>query len=318
MSEAVNSYAKTADARNVTGRNPGPSWGYRFLLEADRLTPNWMLGPALAIGTWIAVAAMPAQRRASRAFLGAVTNRSASLVDIWRHFYAFLRFLMLRLRAARGVAFRCTVEREPASCAQDFQRLLDSDEPAFFGTFHFGYSDLLGFLLGRPGRRVAMIRQRVGNSDDTRWLERQFGDAVSFIWSNEPGDLPFRLKDAIESGASVAMQCDRVESSARTETFRFLGAPRAFPFAIYHLAILFGRPVAFCVAVPGATNELRVTVSAVYRPQPTLEREENLQAARRHFSAVLAQLETLVRQYPELWFNFEPLTPEAPAPIATR
>lgn len=316
MIEARKPKARPADGPAVTTRNPGPSWGYRFLLEADRWTPRWLLNPALMVGTWVAVATLPRQRRASRAFLGTVTKRRVGLLEVWRHFYAFLCFLLVRLRAARGVALRCNVEPEPADSVQAFQELLASGEPAFFGTFHFGYSDLLGFLLGRPGRRVAMIRQRVRNSNDTHWLERQFGAAVSFIWSNDPDALPFRLKEAIESGASVAMQCDRVESSARTEVFQFLGAPQRFPFAIYHLALLFERPIVFCVAQPGRGDELQVTVSAVFRPAPALDRAANLQAARQHFQAVLAQLETLVRQRPELWFNFEPLTPEAP--IATR
>ncbi len=298
-------------------RNPGPGWGYRFLLEADRFAPRWLLAPALMAGTWIALATMPDQRRASRAYLGVVLGRPATAREMWRHFYAFLQFLMVRFRAARGARFRCRIE--PTDGAAGFAALLDSGEPAFFGTFHFGYSDLLGFLLGRPDRRVAMIRQRVGNSDDTRWLERQFGAAVSFIWSNDPADLPFQLKEAIDSGASVAMQCDRVDFSARTEAFAFLGARRLFPFAIYHVALIFNRPVAFCLAIPAAsTGELRVTASRVFRPDPTLGRTENFQRGREHFQAVLAQLETLVRQHPLLWFNFEPLNPEAPAPTATR
>ena len=87
-----------------------------------------------------------------------------------------------------------------------------------------------------------------------------------------------------------------------------------FPFTIYHLAVLFDRPVVFCMAVPASGDELRLIASPVFTPDPAAGRDANARAARAHFQAVLAQLETLVRQHPLQWFNFLPLNPEAPAP----
>lgn len=292
-------------------RNPGPGWGYRFLLGAERWWPRWFFRPLLMAGTWVGLVFMPAQRAHSRAYLAVVLGRPARLIEVWRHFFAFAESLMLKLRAGRGVAIHC--ELEPAH-AVSFETLLMKDEPALFGTFHFGDSDLLGYLLGARGKKVSIIRLRVGNSIDTRLLGERFGGMVSFLWVNNPQDLLFDLKDALESGASLAMKCDRLEFSARTETIRFLGGERVFPFTIYHLAVMFGRPVVFCVAVPGeGRDEIRVYASPVYRPDPARDRQANLETARAHFQAVMTQFETLVRAHPFLWFNFLPLNPEASA-----
>jgi predicted LPLAT superfamily acyltransferase len=122
----------------------------------------------------------------------------------------------------------------------------------------------------------------------------------------------FDLKAAIEAGESLALKCDRLEFSARTEPFHFLGARRLFPFTIYHLALMFDRPVVFCTAVADADDVLRVVASPVFRPDPLAGRAANLALARVHFQAVLTQLEILVRRHPLLWFNFEPLNPVAP------
>ena len=215
---------------------------------------------------------------------------------------------MLELRAGRGVNVDCSLDPENAAA---FETLARSDQPALFGTFHFGGSDLLGYLLSEFGRRVSIIRLRVGNSEDTRLLGERFSGQVSFLWINDPANLLFDLKGAIEAGDSLAMKCDRLEFSAKTEPFDFLGARRLFPFTIYHLAILFGRPVVFCTAVPDAARDaMRVFASRVFTPDPAAGRDVNTQAARTHFQAVLAQLETLVRQHPFLWFNFLPLNPE--------
>ena len=84
-------------------RNPGPSWGYGFLLWAERWWPRWLFRPMLMAGTWVGLAFMPAQRAHSRGYLAVVLGRAARLGEVWRHFFAFADFLMFQLRAGRGV-----------------------------------------------------------------------------------------------------------------------------------------------------------------------------------------------------------------------
>jgi predicted LPLAT superfamily acyltransferase len=254
---------------------------------------------------------MPVQRAHSRAYLAVVLGRPARLVEVWRHFFAFADLLVFSLRAGGGAPVRCVLEPDNEAA---FETLVRSKQAALFGTFHFGGSDLLGYLLSERGRHVTIIRQQVGNSEDTRLLGERFGGKVTFLWINDPANLLFDLKAAIEAGESLALKCDRLDFSAKAEPFHFLGAERLFPFTIYHLALLFDRPVVFCTAVAGQGDELRVFASPVFRPDPAADRAANLGAARRHFQAVLGGLESLVRQHPYLWFNFLPLNPAAPAP----
>ena len=295
-------------------RNPGPWWGFWFLQQADRWLPRWLVRPGVMLGTWVAVACMTGPRRYSRRFLSGVLGRPARLTEVWRHFQAFADLLVLRLRVARGVPHRCRLAPDNAAA---FDALVDSGQPALFGTFHFGRSDLLGFMFQGRGRHLAMVRHQVGNSDDTRWLGRLFGRWVSFIWVNDPAALPLVLKEALEAGHSLAMQCDRLDFGAKAETFTFLGESRRFPFAIYHLALLFRRPVIFCVGLPDTDGATLVLPSPVFRPDEA-GRDANLQRARGHFAAVLAHLETMVRQHPTLWFNFRPLQPPGGPDSATR
>ena len=297
-------------AREPGTHNPGPSWGFWILQRADCWLPRRLFRAGLMLGTGVALARMGAQRRQSRAYLALVLARPPRLLDVWRHFLAFADSLAVKLRVARGVPHHC--RPDPAQ-GPAFDALVDSGRPALFGTFHFGNSDLLGFLLGRRGCRLAMIRHQVGHSDDTRWLGRLVGQSVSFIWVNDPAGLPFALKEAVEAGRSLAMQCDRLEFSAKVEPFHFLGRTRLFPFTIYHLALLFDRPVVFCAGVPDGDAATVAVASPVFTPDGA-GREANLGRARVHFQAVLAQVETLVRQHPLLWFNFLPLNPEPGPP----
>lgn len=285
-------------------RNPGPDWGYDFLRAADRVLPAFILNPLLALGAAVAVLAMPKQRDYSRAYLSAVLRRRATRREVWRHFFTYARVLMARIHAAETGSHRC----RPQPGFEPFRALMQSGRPALLGTFHFGNSDLLGFLLGEFQRHVFMIRLRVGNSRDTHRLSDRFGRWVTYVWVNETENLLFALKDAAQSGGSIALMCDRVEHSSKTEVFDFLGARRALPFTIYHLSLVFRLPVVFCLSVPGKTNESLLHASPVFEPNGP-SKEENLARARAHFQAFLHQLESLLRHNPYLWFNFTPLSP---------
>ena len=291
-------------------RNAGPSWGFGFLLWAEHWLPRWFFRPMLMAGTWVALAFMPVQRAHSRAYLALALGRPPGLVDLWRHFFAFTDVLILKLRAGRGVPVPRELLPEHAA---DFEALIASGRPALFGSFHFGCSDLMGYLLSDRGRHVSILRLNMGNATDTRLLAERFGGKVSFLWVNDPANILFDLKSAIEAGESIALKCDRVEHSTRNEPFQFLGARRLFPFAIYNLALLFDRPVIFCLGVPDAAGDgMRIMSSPVFTPDPAAGRKANTEAARAHFQGVIAQLEEQIRRHPYLWFNFLPLNPVAP------
>jgi predicted LPLAT superfamily acyltransferase len=156
-----------------------------------------------------------------------------------------------------------------------------------------------------------MIRQRVGNSQDTDWLGARFGDWVKYIWVNDPANLLFALKEAVTAGGSVALKCDRLEFSAKTEAFQFLGARRVFPFTIYHLALIFHLPVALCLGMPGGRDRSVVHSSPIFVPDDS-DKAANLARARVHFQDFLTRLEGFLREDPFLWFNFISLNPPAP------
>jgi predicted LPLAT superfamily acyltransferase len=282
-------------------RNPGPSWGYRFLRAADWVLPEAVFRPLRSLGTWIAVGALPAQRRASRAYLGLVLGRAATLVDVHRHFLEVCETLMLRLRVANGRPHRCVLE----DGAEDYSHWLGTERPALLGTFHIGNSDLTGFMMvGQENRPVRLVRLRVGNSHDTEALAARFGERLKFVWVNDPGELLFALKDAGASRDAVALQCDRPDHSSRKEPFDFLGSRRLFPFTIYHLALIFGRPVLLSFGEPDGPGRTIVRASPVFEPREGEAREAALGRARAHFQEFLFRVEAHLRAHPFQWLNF--------------
>jgi predicted LPLAT superfamily acyltransferase len=285
-------------------RNPGPSWGFQAVRAGARFLPRAVFSRLCAAGTGSAVLLMPRQRRHSRNYLRTVLGREPRLHDVYRHFLAVCDALVLRLRVADGLDHRCVL----ADGCAGFAEWLASDRPAFLGTFHIGNSDLTGFMLADQGRkRVHLVRLRVANSHDTDALAARFGDRLRFVWVNDPSEMLFALKEAGLGGDTIAMQCDRPDHSSRSEAFDFLGGRRRFPFTIYHLALIFNRPVILSFGAPTAPAQSTVVASPVFEPMEGEGRSAALARARAHFQAFLATVDAYLRSNPYQWLNFLPL-----------
>lgn len=292
-------------------RNPGPSWGYRFLTLLDQLLPYVVMRELLRFGTLFALPLMPAQRHASREYLSILQGKPVSLRRIHRHFTAFTFSLWAKLRTGRGIAH--SFRLGSGSATAHFETFARSGEPALFGTMHIGNSDLMGCYLSDFDRRISMVRLKVANSHDIEQLSARFAGAVDFIWVNRPDELLFALKRALDEGASLALQCDRIEHSTRREIFSFLGQRRPFPFTIYHLAFFYRRPVVFSFGLAAGRDRTEVHHSRILRIGENESKSDYLARARDHFQEVLELVESLLQEAPDQWFNFEPLNPEVSA-----
>ncbi|WP_269526307.1 hypothetical protein [Coraliomargarita parva] len=289
-------------------RNPGPVGGYHFIIWFDRCLPaSWFQG-LLRFGVWIAFWLMPRQRAYSREYLRLALGHEPSNAEIFRHFLALSESLVAKLRIGRGQPVP-EFHIVPNGQEEAFVELARSERPALFGTFHVGYSDLTGCMIGQFGRRVRMVRQRVGNAYDLTLLQRIFGEYVEFVWINEGESLLFALKSVAEDGVSLALQCDREEHGSRHQHFDFMGARRRFPVTIYHLAHLFRMPVVFSFGFPGEAGHVDVLCSRPFEPTGE-SKKADLQAGYLHFQEVLHQLEVELKKRPYMWFNFLPMNSE--------
>lgn len=285
-------------------RNPGPIGGYWIILFARRWVPRPIFRALVIFGTWIAVFTLRDQRAGSRRYLTSVLKRPPTLTEVHQHFLSFADSLIEILWTAKGNPHRVYWAEGEGS---DFEETLAKFPIVLFGTFHLGNSDLLGYLLGNFGRQVSMIRIRVANSADTELAQKQFGDSIRFIWVDDPQNLSFAVKNAVERGESLAMKCDRVEGARKTEVFTFLGEEIIFPFTIYHLSRLFSIPVLFAF---GFTDEAGGTISyaaPAFVPVSGAKSAEHLTRAKDHFQTVLSIIEDLLRERPYAWHNFKPL-----------
>ena len=314
---AIGVWRGLARARGRRGspadRNPGPDGSYALIGWSLRHMPHWFNRAGMDLGTSIAWATLPRQRGYSRQYLRLALGREPTTPDVWKHIRAYTEYLILRLSICEGGEPKV---RFAPGHGDELRALLKEDRATLYGTMHVGHSDLLGFLLSNLGGRAHMVRKKVGNSDDIDRLASRYAGSVSFIWINDWSRLILAMNDALRSGCSLAMQCDRFEYSSKREGFDFFGQRLLFPFTIYHLAIMHGLPVTLSYAVSEDDDPEAIVVymPPIFHPRPGNEnRAENFAAAHTHFQGFLAMIEAQLRRTPYLWFNFTPLNPPCPA-----
>lgn len=289
---------------NTNARNPGPTWGYRTIAWWEAILPHRLFSFLLGVGTFIGLLSTPRQRRDAAQYWLTLTHKRPSLWDQYRHYRSFMESLVLKLQVGRGKFPDFYFATETTKDA--FIALCRNPAPALFGTFHVGHSDIMGCMLRDFDRRVAMVRHRVGNSEDTDVMADTFGKNLRFLWINDPATFVFQLKEAFQQGESIALQCDRTDFSSKKATFDFLGKFREFPVTIYFLSHLFECPVVFSFTGPlEKSGRIAIHTSRVFHPEQ--DRKKNMESAKRHFQEVLQHLEAHLHQHPDLWFNFSPL-----------
>ncbi len=291
-------------------RNPGPDWGFGCLRWLCRTLPLPILYFLTVIGSTVAWAVMHESRRASREYLTALHCRPPTTCESLRQFIAFTWVMLAKLRAGEGAPVHFDWDSPEDSQHHD---LLFGPEQLLLGTFHVGGSEFLGFHGLTESRDIAMVRQRRDNAGDIEALTESLRGKLHIVWTQSGESVIFPLRDLLADGYSLAMQCDRAEDASKTAVFEFLGARRRLPVTIYRLALLYGLPVCFCVAIPEKDPmRMRVKVFPPFRSPSGATRRVGMEAARAHFQSVLVWLEGILRAHPSLWFNFIPLQRLAP------
>lgn len=265
---------------------------YRLVEASNVLPRRARLALARALGR-AAVPLFPAERRAVKATLAAVTGASGARLDaltaaVFRNFAMCFSDLVSTNRRP--------VERL-ADCVGSVSGADHLDELAggvISVTAHVGNWELAGRLLaGRSGRHTHVV-VAADAPELHRWVRRD-GDGMRFVPRLRPA-VGLELLAALRRGEVVAMQGDRALGTRGDVAIPFFGRPAPFPLGPFLLARAAGVPIVSAFCVLEGDRRYAIHVGKPMR----VERGEEEAAARRWVGA----LEDVVREYPTQWFNF--------------
>lgn len=286
-----------------SSRSLAGSWRHRFFYAAIRLagrrTAYAFLWPVV-----LAYALTPGVARRCRPYHGRMFPNDGPVRGLARRFRHFLEFgKVLVDRAAAGILGQLDMEIRPED--RDLLRsLVDRGRGVVLVTAHVGCWQGMLAILGRIGRRVAVVARRDPGDVDRHCHEHGAGEApFFFIDPAGPFGGALEVLETLKSGGVVCMMGDRAFGSDRNTLAReFLGGAAQAPFGPYYFASAAGAPLAVVLSRRTGPGRGRLWVAQVMDIPAGMGRDGEAYAG---FAAdFLRQVEGAVREAPYQYFNF--------------
>ncbi|MGV8922532.1 MAG: acyltransferase [Thermomonas sp.] len=243
------------------------------------------------------------ERKASRAWLGCVSGRPATLWQVARHIHTFAATILDRVFLLSGQLKRFDVRVQGVDTLHD--ALADGQGMLLFGS-HLGSFEVLRVLSReRPDVKVRVVLDIGHNPVMSQLLDALNPEiAATVIDAGQSGPtIMLDIQKAISEGAIVTLLVDRVQSGQAWLPVPFFGRDAPLPVAPWLIASVLGVPVmlAFGLYRGGKRYDLMFESFDVGARPARAERAARLRALVGRYAA---RLEHHARLAPYNWFNF--------------
>jgi predicted LPLAT superfamily acyltransferase len=184
---------------------------------------------------------------------------------------------------------------------EHFQRLCNGEKGFVIVGSHVGNFEIAGYSLGQDKKRInALI---FGGETQTVQQNRSKilgNNNINLISVSADMSHLFAANVALQNGEIVSMPADRIFGSAKSVECDFLNGKADFPVGAFALAASFEVEVLaiFCVKI--SAKKYRIYCRCISHTSNATKREKIANLAK----AYVIELENIVKQYPEQWFNF--------------
>ena len=260
------------------------------------------------------------ERRASRAYLGRVFGRPATLLECARHVHCFASTILDRVFLLSGQLRRFDIQ---VTGIEQLHTLMDAGRGVLLFGSHLGSFESLRVLsLERPDVTLRVVMDRDQNAMVTQMLEALSPQiARTVIDASQAGTgITLAISEATQANQLVGLLVDRAKGAEPRTAVPFLGELADFPSAPWLIAAALKVPVvlAFGLYRGGKRYDLHFEHFEVPPEMPRSRRRAMLGELQARYAQ---RLEHHVRSAPYNWFNFydfwnSDATNLAPGPLA--
>ena len=222
-------------------------------------------------------------------------NALKSFVHVYLNEFSFGQVVLDRFAAFAGKKFEMEVPRMDL-----FQELCAGRDGFIQLSSHVGNYEMVGYSLVSPKRINALV---YGGETATVMENRAalFGQTnVRMVPVSEDMSHIFVLNSALADGEIASVPGDRVFGSQKTVECLFLGKMAKFPAGPFVLAVKRDVPVLTVFVMKVGRRKYKVLLDVLPEPESESSQGCVLDLA----DAYASRLETVVRMYPDQWYNF--------------
>ncbi|MGN0922180.1 MAG: hypothetical protein ACI4NJ_10700 [Cellvibrio sp.] len=239
-------------------------------------------------------------RRASKAYLARVLDRTPGFFDVYQHFLTFAvvsldRFYFLNNRFEQfDLAFHDT---------EVFDQV---ENGGILITAHVGSFDALR-AMARTHRsfRIRLLIDVAHNAHMMQLLKETDPDLAADVIDARMSapELAVAIQSAVEAGHYVGIMGDRLTQSDRAYTAEFLGSPTQFPEGLWQIAAMLKCPVIACLGLYSKPNRYDLYFKLISH-NLGVSRKDRALAITQGQALYLEFLSHWVKRNPNNWFNF--------------
>jgi len=279
------------------GKTDGTSWMHRNLIRVMKVVPLRLMYAFVAVFVVPFYFIFSKGYRPMYHFFRQRMQYSPVKAFFWvyRNFRRFSQIILDRFYMYSGGKFDFEIEN------MHLYETLSHAEPGFIIlSAHIGSYEVAGYSLVATEKRYNalvfsgeaewVMRNRQKMFDETNIRMIPVKDDMSHI---------FLMNAALSDGESVSIPADRIVGGQRTVTCNFFGSPAEFPLGPFMLAAQRQIPVLSIHVMKESAKKYHIYIKQIDN-QGDNAKQQAANIAQQYADHV----ESLVREYPEQWFNY--------------
>ena len=186
---------------------------------------------------------------------------------------------------------------------EHFSRLEKGDKGFIIASSHIGNFEIGGYLLQLENKRMNALvysgETKTVQSNRAKVLEN---NNINLIPVLDDMSHLFAVNAALQNGEIVSMPCDRHLGSNKSVECDFLNGKADFPIGAFAIAATFDVEVLAVFIIKESCKKYTAYVRSVKIDQK--DNETKRERVERYVRSYVKEVETIVKEYPEQWFNY--------------
>ena len=287
-----------ADETKWVGTTYGNSWMHRWLIRLLRFFNIKVIYAFVAIFVIpVCLLVNPGRKVIYKYFREIWGLRPVTaFLKTYKNFCLFGQVVVDKFAMYAGKQFDIEIEGYA-----HFRNLEEQSEGFIQLSAHVGNYEIAGYTLKAENKRLNALV--FGGEKETVMANRtrMFKEAnIRMIGIGSDMSHLFEINNALSNGEIVSMPADRMLGSAKQISHTFLGKSASFPAGPFTVATSRSLNVLAVNVMKTSSSSYKIVIAPLAYDKTAPKKEQIMQLS----SAYVRELERIVRQYPEQWYNY--------------
>ncbi len=226
-------------------------------------------------------------------------GRVKSVLKIYQNYYMLGQTLLDKIIVMAGFGNRFTYEFDGE---ENLHRIVAGGKGGILISGHVGNWEAAGHLLRRLNTKINVVMYDGEHQRIKEYLNDVTGGRnFNVIVVKDDISHVYAIGEALQKNELICLHADRFVGNAKTSLQHFLGGEARFPVGPFALASTFKVPVSIVFAFKESITHYHFYGSSLYEYNKSESRHEY---TKKLMGTFVNDLEKMVKNYPEQWFNY--------------